>query len=119
MSVVNEAGEVVHDDLPNLAGHTTTASIDYINQLLGFFLSFYLSLPPSALFTNVHYHQPGLSLSTDKIIQLLNKMMLPSTLSEDGKNVVVSVPATRSGMFSLFSSPNFLPVLSSIFLSID
>ena len=39
MSVVNEAGEVVHDDLPNLAGHTTTASIDYINQLLGFFLS--------------------------------------------------------------------------------
>jgi phenylalanyl-tRNA synthetase beta chain len=38
----------------------------------------------------------GLTVESDKVVQYLHCMQLPSTLSEDGKSVVVTVPAIRS-----------------------
>eukprot|EP00753_Platysulcus_tardus_P000733 PLAT10674.1.p2 GENE.PLAT10674.1~~PLAT10674.1.p2 ORF type:complete len:524 (+),score=300.42 PLAT10674.1:49-1572(+) len=38
----------------------------------------------------------GTELSGEEIVKLLQRMMLPSSVSEDGKSVVVAVPPTRS-----------------------
>ena len=72
MSVVDEEGQNVHESLPNMSSRDVTASLDYIRGLL------------------------DLSSSAEEIMALLNKMMLPSILSEDGKSITVRVPPTRS-----------------------
>jgi len=72
MSVVDEAGQVVHASLPDMSYRQTSASLEYIRGLL------------------------DLQIPVEEITTLLNKMMLPSSPSEDGKDIHVQVPPTRS-----------------------
>jgi phenylalanyl-tRNA synthetase beta chain len=75
-----EPVEIVYEDnrqpagvTPDLTSRTTTAKVDYINSCT------------------------GLKLNPDEICDLLNKMSLEATPSEEDKNeVVVQVPVTRS-----------------------
>ena len=70
--MVDENGNAIHETLPNMSYRETSASLGYIRGLL------------------------DLAISPDEVIALLNKMMLPSSLSEDGENINVRVPPTRS-----------------------
>ena len=87
MSVIDEAGQAVHASLPDMSYRQTSASLEYVRGLL------------------------DLQMPVSEITTLLNKMMLPSSPSEDNKQILVQVPPTRSGRCS---SPSFLSDLIPI-----
>jgi len=72
MDVITESGEIVHENLPRMEYRSTTASLKYIRSLL------------------------DLKLPSNEVVDLLNKMMLPSSVSADGESLEVLVPPTRS-----------------------